>query len=53
MLKTRTIPWDTADHLDTAADIAAYLEAAFEDGDSAVSNHAMGVVAGAKRMTEI
>jgi len=53
MLKTRTIPWDTADHLETAADIAAYLEAVFEDGDPAVINHALGVVARAKGMTEI
>jgi len=51
--KTKTIPWDTADHLDTAADIAAYLEAAFEDGDPAVINHALGVVARARGMTEI
>jgi probable addiction module antidote protein len=50
---TKTIPWDTADHLDTAADTAAYLEAAFEDGDPAVINHALGVVARARGMSEI
>lgn len=26
-------PWDAADHLSTPEDMAAYLEAAFEDGD--------------------
>ena len=33
MTKTKTICWDTADQLRTPNDIAAYLEAAFEDGD--------------------
>jgi DNA-binding phage protein len=45
--------WDSADHLNTTEDIAAYLEAAFDDGDSAVINHALGVVARAKGMSEI
>lgn len=53
MPKTKTIPWDSADHLETTEDIAAYLEAAFEDGDPALINHALGVVARAKGMTEI
>jgi probable addiction module antidote protein len=53
MPKTKTIPWDSADHLDTAADVAACLEAVFEDGDPALINHALGVVARAKGMTEI
>ena len=53
MPTTKTILWDTADYLDTAADMAAYLEAAFEDGDPAVINHALGVVARARDMIEI
>jgi len=53
MPKTKTLPWDSADHLKTAADIAAYLEAAFEDGDPALIGHALGVVARAKGMTEV
>lgn len=53
MAKTKTTPWDTADHLRTVPDIAAYLEAVFEDGDPALINHALGVVARAKGMTEI
>jgi probable addiction module antidote protein len=53
MPKTKTIPWDSADHLETAGDIAAYLEEAFEDGDPALVSHALGVVARARGMTEI
>jgi DNA-binding phage protein len=33
MRETKTIPWNTEDYLRTPEDIAAYLEAAFEDGD--------------------
>lgn len=57
MAKTKNFPWDSADHLDTAEDIAediaACLEAAFDDGDPAVINHALGVVDRAKGMAEI
>jgi probable addiction module antidote protein len=53
MPRTKTIPWDAADHLETAADIAAYLEAAFEDGDPALIGHALGTVARARGMSEI
>ena len=53
MPKTKTARWDTADQLKTADDIAAYLEAVFEDGDPALINHALGVVARAKGMTEV
>ena len=45
--------WDTADHLRTKEDIAAYLEAMFEDGDAALITHALGVVAHAEGMTEV
>jgi probable addiction module antidote protein len=48
-----TLPWRTEDHLDTAEDIAAYLEAVFEDGDPELITHALGVVARSKGMTEI
>ena len=40
-----TSPWDSAELLATPEDIAAYIEAAFEDGDPAVITHALGVVA--------
>jgi len=48
-----TLPWNTADHLETAEDIAAYLEAVFEDGDAELIGHALGAVARSKGMTEI
>jgi probable addiction module antidote protein len=48
-----TSPWKTEDHLQTPADIVAYLEAVFEDGDPELIAHALGTVARAKGMTEI
>ena len=45
--------YDSADYLQTPEDIAAYLEAAFEDGDPALITHALGVIARAEGMTEI
>ena len=33
-----TTPWDTAELLETKEDMAAYLNAAFEDGDPRLSN---------------
>ena len=33
MAKTRTRPWDPAEHLETEEDMAAYLNVALEDGD--------------------
>ncbi len=53
MAKTKTLPWDSAAHLKTDEDIANYLEAVFEDGDSALITHALGVIARAKGMTQI
>jgi probable addiction module antidote protein/putative addiction module killer protein len=48
-----TLPWKTEDHLATPEHIAAYLEAVFEDGDSALITHALGAVARSKGMTEL
>ncbi len=45
--------WDSADHLKTKEDVAAYLEAVFEDGDSTLITHALGIVARAEGMTEV
>jgi len=45
--------WDSADQLKTKEDVAAYLEAVFEDGDSTLITHALGVVARAEGMTEV
>ncbi len=50
-LKTRT--WDPAEHLETEEDIAAYLEAAFEEGDPALVAAALGDIARAKGMAQI
>ena len=49
----KTAPYDSADYLKTPEDVAAYLEAAFEDGDAALITHALGVVARAEGMTEV
>lgn len=49
----KTTRYDTADLLKTKKDIAAYLAAAFEDGDAALIAHALGVVARAEGMSEV
>jgi len=53
MAKTKTQRWDPADHLDSPEDMAAYLEAALDDGDPAVVTAALGDIARAKGMTTI
>ena len=47
--------WDSAEHLKTDAEIAAYLDACFEEAgaDAAFITHALGVVARAKGMTQL
>ena len=47
--------WDSAEHLKTDEDIAAYLDACFEEAgdDAAFITHALGVVARAKGMTQL
>jgi probable addiction module antidote protein len=45
-----TTRYDTADYLKTKEDVAAYLEAVFEDGDPALITHALGVVTRADGM---
>lgn len=50
-LETR--PWDSSEFLDSPDAIAAYLEAALEDGDPALFTHALGQVARAKGMSQI
>ena len=51
--KIKTVKWDAADYLKTDKDIAAYLEAAIEDGDPALVAAALGDIARAKGMTKI
>jgi probable addiction module antidote protein len=48
-----TAPWDAAEYLTTPSRIAAYLEAAFEDGDPALIATALGDIARAKGMTQL
>jgi len=49
----KTTQWDAAEYLDTPKAIAAYLEAAFEDGDPALIATALGDVARAQGMTQL
>jgi probable addiction module antidote protein len=53
MGKTETRPWDAAEHLNTAADMAAYLEAALEDGDPTLILAVLGDIARAKGMAQL
>jgi probable addiction module antidote protein len=53
MAKTVTTPWDPADHLRTDEDMAAYLEAALEEGDPNLVTAALGDIARAKGMTQV
>jgi probable addiction module antidote protein len=49
----KTKRWDAADYIKSGQDAVAYLEAAFEDGDSGVIAAALGDIARAKGMTKI
>jgi len=53
MTKTVTTLWDPADHLNSSEDMAAYLEAALEDGDPKLIAAALGDIARAKGMSQI
>ena len=53
MARTTTKPWDPADHLESEEDMAAYLEAALEEGDPALVAAALGDIARAKGMTRV
>lgn len=48
-----TTVWDATDHLTDRESIAAYLDAALEDGDPELLKAALGDVARSKGMTEI
>jgi probable addiction module antidote protein len=51
MMAVETTLWEPT--LETAEDVKAYLEAAFEDGDPALIAAALGDVARSRGMTEI
>jgi len=53
MSKSVTTQWDPAEHLETEDDMAAYLEAALDDGDPALVAAALGDIARAKGMTQV
>lgn len=53
MSTPKTRPWDAAEYLRSAEDMAAYLEAALEDGDAALVAAALGDIARASGMTAI
>ena len=53
MPKTKTRIWDSAEHLNSDEDMAAYLEAALQEGNSALIAAALGDIARAKGMSQI
>jgi probable addiction module antidote protein len=53
MPKLVTKKWDPAEHLETEADMAAYLEAALEEGDASLVAAALGDIARAKGMSQV
>jgi probable addiction module antidote protein len=53
MGKTKTIPWDAAEHLNTEEEIAAYLEAALDEGEPSLVAAALGDIARARGMTQL
>jgi probable addiction module antidote protein len=52
-LSLKTTPWDPSEYLDSEEAIAAYLEAAFDDGDPQLIAAALGDVARSQGMTEV
>jgi len=53
MARTKTRPWDVVEHLETEEDMAAYLEAALEEGDPGLVAAALGDIARAKGIAQI
>ena len=53
MAKNKTLPYDAAKYLATEADMAAYLQAALEDGDPELVMYALGNIARARGMSQI
>ncbi|HNY26762.1 MAG TPA: putative addiction module antidote protein [Candidatus Sumerlaeota bacterium] len=53
MAKTRTKHWDAAEYLESESDMAAYLEAAFEEGEPGLIVTALGDIARARGMAQI
>lgn len=51
--KIETRLWDAAEHLETEEDMAAYLDAALEEGDASLVVAVLGDIARAKGMSQI
>jgi len=52
-MKEKTTAWDIADHINTKDDVAAYLEAALEENDTALLLSVLGDIARSKGMAQI
>jgi probable addiction module antidote protein len=52
-MKLETSPWEPTDNLNSAEAERAYLEAAFEDGDTALIAAVIGEIARARGMAQI
>ena len=53
MTKPTTRIWDPAENLQSEKDMAAYLEAALEEGDASLFAAALGDIARAKGMSQL
>ena len=53
MKKTRTSPWDPAEHLETEEDMAAYLNVALEEDDLSLIMATLGDIARTRRMAVV
>src|SRR5688572_24524073 len=53
MAKTKTLPWDAAEHLNTEEEMAAYLEAALEEGEPSLVAAVLGDIARARGMSQL
>ena|ERR1700754_1156361 len=51
--KLKTFAWDPAGHIKNEKDVAAYLDAAFEDGDPGVIAAMLGHIARSKGMAKV
>ena len=53
MAKTKTRPWDPAEHLETEEDMLAYLNVALEEGDLGLIMATLGDIARARKMAVV
>lgn len=53
MAKTKTFLWDPAEYLNSEEEMAAYLEAALEEGEPSLVAAALGDIARARGMTQL